>query len=51
MKDCQVLDSRLGVDEGGVNHHTEVIVGGFNEDDLSKVLIMNFLHLVDFPQL
>jgi len=37
MKDCQVLDSRLGVDDGGINHHTEVIVGSFNEDDLSKL--------------
>ena len=37
MKDCQVLDSRIGKNEGGNNHHTEVIVGGFNTDDLHKV--------------
>ena len=38
MKDCQVLDSRFGLSDGGNCHHTEVIVGGFNENDLQKVL-------------
>lgn len=40
LKDCEVMDSRLGRDEGGDNHHTEVIIGGMNEDRLQKVILI-----------
>ena len=33
------MDSRLGYKDGGANHHSEVIIGAQNLEDISKVFL------------